>query len=154
MTMKWMRILGLAVLLVGGCSRSERDRDVKQTITTRARAEPAYAGVSYSVSEGMVTLGGSCPTQKEKEKILRQVSGLAGVNGVIDHIRIAPVTLTADFSLKQAADSVLMHYARVLATVQDSVITLHGTVEKAELEPLLHAMGKLGARDVRHRLTH
>ncbi|HEV7330522.1 MAG TPA: BON domain-containing protein [Flavisolibacter sp.] len=146
-------IFSLLLMLMLGCSQSEKDKDIKQTIASTARDDVAFAAVNYTVREGVVTLGGKCPTQQEKEKVLKRVNGTTGVKGVLDLIQVAPVTLTSDFSLKQATDSVLMKYATVEANVQDSVITLHGEVEKERLPHLLKALGELGAKGVNHHLA-
>jgi osmotically-inducible protein OsmY len=138
----------LPLLFLFACSQSKKDRDIKVTISATAREEVAFAGVNYIVKEGVVTLSGNCPTQGEKDKVLAKVRGTAGVKATHDLINVAPVLLNADFFLKQAVDSVLKKYARVQASVQDSVVSLQGEVEKEQLPEILKALDGLGAKGV------
>jgi hyperosmotically inducible periplasmic protein len=143
-------IVGLWLLM--GCSQPQKDMDIKSMIAVNAREDPAFAGVNYTVKGGVVTLSGSCPTQKEKDKVITRLNNTAGVKAVLDLIQIAPVSLTSDFPLKQAVDSVLMRYPSVQATVRDSTITLQGELKKEQRVDLMKALDELQAKGVIQQL--
>jgi hypothetical protein len=59
-----------------GCNN--KDADLKGMIATTAKKEIAFAGVHYIVSN-VVTLNGSCPSEKDKMKVEQKVKQTAGV---------------------------------------------------------------------------
>jgi hyperosmotically inducible protein len=147
------RLYWLPLWLILGCSQAEKDKDIKGMITMAARQEAAFAGVRYTVRDGVVVLGGLCPTKRAEEEVLLQVRNTAGVKDVRNGIRVAPVMLDSDFSLRKTADSVLMKYARVQAEVHDSVIILQGELPREELPDLLKSINELKAKGIVQQLA-
>lgn len=141
------------LLLFAGCSQAIKDRDVKSTIASRAKQEIAFAGVNYTVQNGLVILTGNCPTEKEKTKVEGAVKQTAGVKDVVSQILIAPVVLNSDFPLKQAADSVLQKYATVQATVKDSIVAVEGTVQNEKVGELINALQSLKPKGLINNTT-
>ncbi len=146
-------ILCSVLLLFTRCSQPERDKGIKQTIATTAKQELSFAGVNYIVKDGIVTLSGNAPSEKDKTKVESKVKNMAGVKEVVNQIMVAPVVLTGDFPLKQSVDSVLMKYPTVQATVKDSVIAVQGTIEGKKAQELFQALQQLRANGVTNGLV-
>lgn len=122
-------------------------------ISVTAKEEPAFAGVNYTVENGEVTLRGNVPSEMERDKIANKVKEMAGVNDVVNDIIIAPIVLNTDYVLKKSVDSVLKKYPTVLATVQDSVIMVEGTIGSRKAQKLFNALQSLKAKGVTSQLV-
>lgn len=142
----------LLLVLLLGCSQAEKDKGIKQMIGTAAKEDVAFAGVSYTVEQGVVTLTGSCPSEKQKGEVEKAVKQLAGVKKVVNEVVVAPVVLTADHPLQQSVDSVLMKYPSISARVKDSVIYVRGKADQKEAGKLMPVLQKLGAKAVQNEL--
>jgi osmotically-inducible protein OsmY len=62
-------LMGLTACLFISCSQQKQDANIKADIATKVRTDLNFAGVSYTVSDGIVSLTGKCPTQKAKEAV-------------------------------------------------------------------------------------
>ena len=143
----------LTALLFSNCSRQKMDNDIKADIATKASSEIGFAGVDYTVSDGVVNLNGNCPTIKEKTKVEETVRNIAGVKKVINNIELGSVVLNSDRTLKLAADSAIKNYALAQTTVTDSTITVKGGVSQKEVQKILTSLDSLHAKGVNNELT-
>jgi hypothetical protein len=134
------------------CKQEQIDKDIKKQLALKAKTEIHYAGLYYTVAEGVLTLSGKSPTEKAKQAALKEIEGLAGVKQVIDQIQVAPVVIGTDYTLKYTVDSVLTEYPLALAEVQDSVITLRGQVKGKQLQNLLTGIDDLHPKQVHNLL--
>ena len=134
------------------CKPESIDKDIKTQLAVKAKTELNYAGLQYTVSNGILTLGGKCPTEKAKNELIREVEGIAGVKQVIDQIQIAPVLIGTDYALKSAVDSVLAKYPSAMAHVQDSSVTLTGQVKAKQLQNLLTGLDGLHPKQINNQL--
>ncbi|MDB5208658.1 MAG: transport-associated protein [Flavisolibacter sp.] len=144
--------IGLA-LLVMSCSRQTKDSDIKADITTKAKTEIGFAGVEYTVQNGVVNLAGLCPSTKEKDKIEATVRKIAGVKNVVNATRIGPVVIDENFSLKQSVDSVLKPYNMATAQVSNGRVIVTGRVEQKKLQSITEAFRELNAGQIDNQLT-
>ena len=146
----------LLVLLIS-CSQAKMDRNIKADITAKAKSEIAFAGVNYTLNEGIaqlsVTCPVTCPSLKEKDKVKSTVRKIAGVKNVVNTVTIAPVILDEDFSLKQSVDSVLKSYTKATAQVHNKQVVLIGTIKAKEQQQVTEALQKLGVAGIDNRLT-
>lgn len=142
-----------AMLSFAGCSQQSKDKEIKADITTKTKTDVNFAGVSYTVNNGIVTLTGNCPTAKSKSDAEATIKGINIIKGINNQIQIAPVELTADFTLKQSVDSVLAAYPAVKADVAQQVVTLTGQTKKQEVNKLIPAIDKLNPMKVENQLT-
>jgi hypothetical protein len=124
------------------------DNDIKADIATKASSEIGFAGVDYTVSEGVVNLNGYCPTIKEKTKVEETVKDIAGVKKVINNIELGPVLLNSDRTLKMAADSAIKNYAMARVTVSDSIITVKGNVSQKDVQKILTSLDSLHPKGI------
>ncbi|HEX2535268.1 MAG TPA: BON domain-containing protein [Chitinophagaceae bacterium] len=150
--MRCSMIAGLSFLLVlSSCSQSYRDREIKKDLTVKAKEAPEFAGVSYRVDNGTVTLMGTCPTREGRSKVQSATGSIAGVQQVRNEVMVAPLLLTEDYQTKISADSLLAAAPKAWVTVQDGIIVLHGTLEAEEKIRFLEGMTKLGLSGVDDR---
>ncbi len=123
-----------------GCNQGSQDRDIRGAIAAKTKTDIHFAGVQYTVKDGVVTLVGTCPTLKAKEQVLKTLRGIRVIKDVKDELRIAPLVLDSTLVFRQAVDSVLARYPYVLAKVSDSAIALQGEVMSGELAGLAKAL--------------
>jgi hyperosmotically inducible periplasmic protein len=146
------RYLVLVVsVLFFGCK--SKDKDIKQSIAVGTKEELMFAGVNYTVRNGVVTLTGNCPGEELKNKMIKRVLSTSGVKNVVDRVAIGPVVLDQDFVLKQKVDSVLSRYAGAASSVKNGVVYLSGDVKKAEAEKLLQSLNKLPLGSIVNNIT-
>lgn len=145
-------VILLVPVVLGLASCGDPDADVKADLTAKARERIEFAGVGFTVSDGVVTLTGSCPTATMRDRIEKDVREVYGVTDVRNGITVAPVVIGTDRDLKVRVDSVLQGYPKARADVSDSVVVLHGQVESAELSDLIVALRGLGPRQLQNRL--
>jgi osmotically-inducible protein OsmY len=138
----------LFVIVAGVTACANKDADIRESIQANAKTETMFAGISYTVFEGVVTLTGNCPSQELKQKLIKRIESLGGVKEIVDEIRIAPVLLDNDFVVKQKVDSVLATYPGVESTVSNGLITLRGKLAKDRSEKLVNALTQLGQGSV------
>ena len=138
--------------LIISCSQQEIDKETKADITTKAKTDISFAGVNYTVADGVVYLSGKCPTDKAKTSVEGTVKDIAGVKNVVNTISIAPVVLTSDYALKQSVDSVLKNYAGVQADVRDSMVVVKGEAEKKDMQKLMEGLYSLNAKKIENEL--
>jgi hypothetical protein len=129
------------------------DKDIKADIEQKAKNDINFAGVSYTVENKMVTLSGSCPTEKARIKVQQAVKDINVIKGIIDRVQISPIILNDDFSLQQATDSVLAIYPQVYAEVKNHSITLFGKATKKNMDSLIAGVKRLSAAQVSTKLT-
>lgn len=145
----WRGLLFLCL----GCSQSAKDRDIRELITNQIKEEVAIDGVSVSVSNSVVTLGGTCLSDQDRAKAESIARRTAGVKEVVNQIAVAPGAGNGDRLLKQAVDSVLKKYPTVQAAVRDSVIFLQGTIGSKKAQKLFNALQRLNARGLSNELV-
>lgn len=125
----------LEVRLVSGTERT--DSEIAQAAVnalhwnTRVPADR----VSISVRDGRVILRGRADWQFQKDAATRAVDHLTGVRGVTNHIAVEPRAAAGDVQAKIEAAfqrSAQIDARRVKVTVQDSTVTLTGTVRSWE----------------------
>ncbi|MVN22849.1 BON domain-containing protein [Mucilaginibacter arboris] len=152
-TLNYLTIfLLLLIILCSSCSKAHRDKEIKADLTTKAKNELNFAGVNYMVEDGVVTLTGKCSSEKSKNEVEQDVKGINIVKGIINKIVVAPVTLTSDFPLKQAADSVLKNYPGAEADVSGNTIVLEGKAAQKDVDKILPALNKLHPNKIDNRL--
>lgn len=143
--------LGLVMTL--GCGQQEKDKDIKKTITVKAKDEPAFVAVNYMVRNGVVTLSGNVPSEVEKTKVEEKVKDMAGVKEVVNNLVVEPVVLDTDHLLKKSVDSVLQKYPTVQALVQDSMIVIEGSIGSKKAQKLFNALQRLQSKGVTNQLV-
>lgn len=132
-----------SLLLLCSCSQECKDREIKADLTVKAKGIIDYAGVRFTVKDGIISLTGECPSANAKNTVESKAKSLYAVKGIISHITIAPVVIGTDHQLKQGVDSILGKYPGVQAVVKDSVVQLLGQAHIEDQQKLLSAIEKL-----------
>ena len=149
-------VAACAALLTGsmsGCDKSNKDSVIKADLASKAESEKDFAGVRFTVENGIVSLSGQCATEKAKATVESTVKKLYGVKDEVSNITIGPVVIGTDQLLKQGVDSVLKHYAGVEAITRDSLVFLQGKIERDKFEELLEAINQLQPKKIEQSLS-
>ena len=145
----------LAIGLVS-CKGKVSDADI-QTEVSKKLADEAGSGLTASVSNGVVTLTGTCKDDACKASCEKEVKDVKGVTSVVNNISIpppsAPVVISPDPALQEAVNSVVKTYSKVKADVKDGVVTLTGEIERSKLQDLMQALNALNPKKVENQLT-
>lgn len=149
--------LSLSVALVS-CKGNVSDADI-QTEVNNKLSDEAGSALSATVSGGVVTVSGTCKDEECKRECAEEVKEVKGVKSVVNNITVAaaqttaPVEITADAPLQEAANNVVKEYKDVKADVKDGVITLRGEIERSKLQDLMAALNALKPKSVENQLS-
>lgn len=150
--MRKLLLCGAFVCLLA-CGQERQDREIKADISSKAETMLALAGVRYTVENDTVFLHGYCPTIESRTAVEKKIEKIAGVEYVVNNIKVGPVTLSGNQPLQHSVDSILAHYPWAFAEVEDSVISLHGRVYQNEHPNLLKAIGTLQYKGLLNHLA-
>jgi len=143
-------ILVFTVTLAYSCTT---DKEIKADIATKAKTDINFAAVNYSVENKIVTLTGSCPSQKSVQQVAQTIKSINVISGLINNIKVAPVTLDENLPLKQAVDSLLADYPTVQANVNQGTVELYGKAPKQMVDKLLPEVYKLHPVGIQTKIT-
>lgn len=150
--------LALSVALVS-CKGNVSDADI-QTEVNNKLSDEAGSGLTASVSNGVVTVSGTCKDEECKRECAEEVKEVKGVKSVVNNISVAaavpqtaPVEITADAPLQEAVNTVVKDYKDVKADVKDGVVTLRGEIERSKLQDLMIALNGLKPKKVENQLS-
>ena len=145
----------LAASLVS-CKGKVSDADIQTEVNKKLNDE-AGSGLTASVSNGVVTLTGTCKDDACKASCAKEAQEVKGVTSVVNNISIppppAPVEISVDPVLQEGVNNVLKSYSKVKADVKDGVVTLTGEIERAKLQDLMQAVNALKPKKVENQLT-
>ncbi len=130
------------------CKSGPKDADVKAKVETSVGS-----GVSVDVTKGVVTLTGEVADDAAKAKAEADAKAVEGVKSVTNNLTVAPVEISADPALATAVAAEVAKYQGVAATVNDGVVTLTGTINKADLPNLMQALMALNPKNVENQLN-
>ena len=161
-----MKLRHLNALLFAGalsfslisCKSGTSDADI-QTEVTKKLSDEGGANLTSSVSNGVVTLSGSCKDEECRRSCADEVKDIKGVKNVVNNITVAaavdttPVEVTADAQLQEAVNNVVKDYKDVKAEVKDGVVTLRGEIQRSKLQDLMAALNSLKPKKVDNELA-
>ena len=150
----YLFVLALGIFTISSCKSKNNDAEIQTAIANKTASDPSLAGVTATVSEGTVTLTGSCADETCKTNAENAVKGIDGVKSVVNNIQVAPVQVTDDAPLRTAAEGVASKYTGVQAEVNGGVITLRGTIDdRDKLQQLMQEMNALNPKSVDNQLV-
>ena len=130
-----LSIFLIVSLMVTSCTPG----DASIAESAKAKVTAISPSVTVDVKDGVVTLGGEVADEATKAAAESALSGLKGVKSVVNNITVPPpppppVQINPDDVLRQTVDSVFAAKGikGVTATVSDGVVTLSGSVKKAD----------------------
>ena len=137
--------LAIAFVMVS-CAPS--DEQVTESVQQALSANTSLSPVSASVEKVVVTLTG--------------VKGIKGVKSVVNSLTVKPKGPSPE-ELRRNADTALLTKVNenlstykvqgVTASVTDSIVTLTGSIKRAELQNAMKAAMESGAAKVENKLT-
>lgn len=134
-----------------------KDADIEKSVAT---AIAAYPGVSVTVKDGVASLSGEVADETTKSAVETAAKAVKGVKSVSNGLTIPPppppVVINPDETLqKTAADIIagLPAAKSVTATVKDGVVTLTGTIKKADLPGLIQKLNEIKPKKVENKLV-
>lgn len=141
--------LALIVLAFAACQTS--DTEIRADIACKAQQDLNFAGLQYTVQNGVVDFTGQCPSQKALTKIRQTIENIHVIKTVRYHVGISPILLDTLTPLKLQVDSLLAQYPMVTAEVDFQGTTLKGKItaadDKAKLMKAFHLPGIRLIRD-------
>ncbi|MCS6933587.1 MAG: BON domain-containing protein [Chitinophagales bacterium] len=138
-------------LMLFSCNSKPKDADIKSAIEKALASHPDLTGLGVTVEKGIATLTGQCKDEACKVRTADLVKAIAGVKEVVNNITVAPpapVQITPDDPLKQAVKDAIASYPDVTAVVENGVITLTGTIAKADRQKLMMALSALKPKKI------
>lgn len=137
---------GGLLLSLAACNSKVDDitiqNNVQNTLTTTIPA------VNAEVKDGVVTLSGSVASEGEREQAEKAVTELkadkkSGIKDVVNNITVAVAQVSPDAALEQGVSTFVKDFPDVKATVNNGVITVTGSVEKARVQTLKQGLDAL-----------
>lgn len=146
--------------VVLSCSPS--DEQVTESVQQALAANTSLSPVSASVEKGVVTLTGEVENEELRQQAESSIKGIKGVKNVVNSVTVKPKGPSPE-ELKRSADTALLTKVNenlsrykvqgVTATVTDSIVTLTGSVKRAEVQNAMKAAMESGAAKVENKLT-
>lgn len=162
---KWMAILAMVLFVAfaqQSCKSKPKDADLQQA-ATEAVAKIPDAGPTpmISVQNGVATLTGEVKDDNAKAAFAAAVANVKGIKEVNNQLSVAPppmpdpapVTVTPDDPLTKGVNDILKDFATVKSEVKDGVITLTGTVKRADLQKIMMGLNALKPKKIENKLT-
>lgn len=142
---------------ISSCKSGTSDADI-QTEVNKKLADDAGANLTASVTNGVVTLSGTCKDEDCRKNCADEVKDIKGVKNVVNNITVAaaepaPVEITPDAQLQDAVNNVVKDYKDVKAEVKDGVVTLRGQIQRSKLQDLMVALNGLKPKKVDNELV-
>lgn len=136
------------------CKSKNVDAEIQSAFSTKAQSDPALAGVNATVSEGTVTLTGSCADEPCKTNAENAVKDIKGVKKVVNNIAVTPVVVNPDDALRTSVGQAIAKYEGVQADVSGGVITLRGTIaDREKLQQLMMDLNALKPQKIDNQLV-
>lgn len=149
--------VSFAAISLVSCKGKQTDSEILASVNEKIASKDEMKGLNASVSNGVVTLTGECPTEKCRTDCADAVKNIKGVKDVQNNVQVAsapaPVEITADETLKSSVNDVVKNYKGVEADVKDGVITLRGEIKRANLQDLIVSLNELKPRKVENQLV-
>ncbi len=146
-------IAGSAVVLVPSCKKKPTDAELKAKVETSV-ANPA---VMVDVTKAAVTLTGTVADEAAKTAAESSAKTVEGVESVTNSLMVAPppppVMIADDSVLSASVSEAVKAYKGVSASVSDGVVTLSGSIKKADLTSLMQAIQGMNPKKVVNNLT-
>ncbi|WP_276485840.1 BON domain-containing protein [Paraflavitalea pollutisoli] len=162
-----MRLLLLSLfiavsgMMLYSCKGQVKDSDLQMVVDDKAKAITGLGTASGTVKDGVVTLTGEVTDETAKVAFESSVKTIPGVKSVVNNLTVAPppapapdpVTISPDAQLTTAVNEVVKAYNGVTAEVKEGIVTLTGTIKRADLQKLMPALMALQPKKVENKLT-
>jgi osmotically-inducible protein OsmY len=157
--MKKLFLICVCALFVGvslnSCKPS--DQKLQTAVETVLKAIPdASADLTAAVKEGVATLTGTVETEEAKAAIETAVKAVKGLKSITNNIQVVPpVVINPDDTLLSTISAAFTAagFNKVVAAVQEGVVTLTGEAKKADLEKIMQIANEASPKQVINQIT-
>lgn len=150
-------IVTFAAISLSSCKKKMTDAEIKANVEAALKKDPMSAGTMVEVNNGVATITGQCKDDMCKATCEKTVAGVKGVKSVVNNCMVAapmpPPVITADDPLMKAVNDAIKDNPGVSATINDGVVTLTGTIKKADLPKLMQKINATRPKKVENKLT-
>jgi osmotically-inducible protein OsmY len=143
-------------LVFAACKPS--DEKIAQEVTAKLTA--LSPSISATVKDGVATISGEVTDEATKAAAATALQGIKGLKSVVNNLTVPPpppppVVINPDNVLRASIDSVFSAkgITGVTSTVADGVVTLTGTIKKADLQKVMKAANELKPKKVLNQMT-
>jgi hypothetical protein len=139
------------------CKSKVKDADVKKSVETALITVPSSGGLMVDVKDGVATISGEVKDNAAKASIEPALKDVKGLKSIVDNTTVAPVVeapvITPDDPLTTAVKDAIKDNPGVTAEVIDGVVTLTGTIKKADLPKLMQKINATHPKKIDNKLT-
>jgi hyperosmotically inducible periplasmic protein len=153
-----LALIALTAFVLFACG----PKDEKIAEMAKASISAIAPNLGVAVKEGKLTVTGEVESDEIKAKIEEAAKAIKGVKGLALELTVKPkgptpqeLAAMADTALGTSISTALtaLNIPGLAASVKDSVITLTGTVKRAQLMSVMKAANDLGPKKVENQLT-
>lgn len=137
-------------------SCAPKDSDVQAKITEKFAGTPELAGASASVDKGVATITGELGDEAARSEAENAAKDVKGVKSVVNNTTVMappPPPPPAATDLTQGVMDATKDFPEVTATVNNSEITLTGTLNRSDLPTLMQSLNSLNPSKINNELT-
>ncbi|MEO7802320.1 MAG: BON domain-containing protein [Ginsengibacter sp.] len=140
------------ILLFAGCK--PKDADIKANVEEKLKTNTEMTTpATVSVTDGVATLIGECKDDACRTKCGELANSAKGVKSVVNNMTVpAPVVINTDDALTTGAKQAVAAYSGVTADVSDGVVTLRGSITRANLTKLMQSITALQPKSIKNEL--
>lgn len=142
--------LFVSLFQLTACNNEPKDADIEKNITDTLAANN-FANVTATVKDGDVVLTGSCEGENCKSQIEEKVKSVEGVEEVENNITESMDQ--TDFTLRTSVQTIISKYEGVQADVANGEVTLRGSINRDQLQPLMAELNTLQPKKVDNQLA-
>lgn len=149
-------LFSLFSFIMVACKGKGKDKDgaIQTALNEKTRTDASFAGVTSTVSDGTVTLTGTCNDEPCRTRAENAAKDVDGVKKVVNNIAVARVEVADDGALRRSVEDAIDNYDGVQADVNNGVITLRGTIDSREkLQQLMPELQALRPQRVDNQLV-
>lgn len=141
-------ISGFGTILSSCNSQTIKDKQIKAQIEADLGKD-----VTVDVKDGIAIFRGTFKDEVRRDAVIEDSKNIPGVRSVVDSTRVEiPVTVNPNEILDSSVNSVVSAYKGVFSQVQDSTITLTGTISKSDLPRLMESLNSLKPKKIDNNL--
>ena len=144
-------LMMIVALFVSSC----KPGDAKIAENAKEKVSSVSPAVTVDVKDGVATLGGEVADESTKAAAETAVKDVKGVTSVVNNISVPPpppppVQINPDEVLRKSVDSAISAkgITGVTATVNDGVVTLTGSIKKADRVKAMQAVNEIKPKKV------
>ncbi len=148
--MKKLLLLLLAGSFITLQACKPKDEEIKVAVDA---AIASVSGVSASVAEGVVTLSGTVAAEDAKAAAEAAAKAVKGVKSIVNNISVVVPVISGDDALNAAIKTAMAAFTTVQAVAKDSIITLTGEIQRADLQKVIETAQSLRPKKVDNQLS-